>query len=101
MVYCEQTRLLMENLTDNKLMKLLTAKNAGALRVIYHRYEKKIFNFILRYTGSRAIARESRLSVSHRIGGAAPFLSRTWRTALAILSIPKGFIMNELIPLDV
>lgn len=58
MVYCEQTRIFMDHLTDNELMKLLTSKNTGALQVLYQRYEKKIFNFILRYTGSRGIARE-------------------------------------------
>lgn len=58
MVYYVQKSMFMENLNDKELMKLITAKNDQALKVLYHRYEKKIFNFILRYTGSRGIAQE-------------------------------------------
>ena len=50
--------MYMDNLTDKELMKLVTGKNTGALKILYHRYEKKIFNFILRYSGSRGVARE-------------------------------------------
>jgi len=48
----------MEKRTDEDLMKLITDKNTLALNVLYRRYEIPIFNFILRYTGSREIARE-------------------------------------------
>jgi RNA polymerase sigma-70 factor (ECF subfamily) len=44
--------------TDNQLMKLLTAKDKTALKELYRRYEMKVFNFLFRYTGHRAIARE-------------------------------------------
>jgi len=39
-------------------MKLITEKNTRALKALYRRYEIPVFNFILRYTGSREIARE-------------------------------------------
>jgi RNA polymerase sigma-70 factor (ECF subfamily) len=48
----------MEKRTDQELMKLITEKNTHALKTLYRRYEIPIFNFILRYTGSREIARE-------------------------------------------
>jgi RNA polymerase sigma-70 factor (ECF subfamily) len=48
----------MDQKTDKELMKLICNKNSGALKVLYKRYEIKIFNFILRYTGSREIAQE-------------------------------------------
>lgn len=48
----------MEKRTDQELMKLITEKNTLALKTLYRRYEISIFNFILRYTGSREIARE-------------------------------------------
>jgi len=48
----------MEQKTDKELMKLICNKNSEALKMIYKRYELKIFNFILRNTGSREIAQE-------------------------------------------
>ncbi|MCP5107363.1 MAG: RNA polymerase sigma factor [bacterium] len=48
----------MQNRTDKELMAFITGKNTQALSVLYHRYERRIFNFVLRYTGSREIAQE-------------------------------------------
>jgi RNA polymerase sigma-70 factor (ECF subfamily) len=48
----------MEKRTDKELMKLIANKNTDALKALYRRYEIQIFNFILRYTGSREIAQE-------------------------------------------
>jgi RNA polymerase sigma-70 factor (ECF subfamily) len=48
----------MEKRTDKELMKLIADKNTHALKALYRRYEIQIFNFILRYTGSREIAQE-------------------------------------------
>ncbi len=48
----------MEKLDDKELMKLVVSRDTAALKVLYSRYEKSIFNFILRYTGSRGIAQE-------------------------------------------
>jgi RNA polymerase sigma-70 factor (ECF subfamily) len=39
-------------------MKLIAGKNTDALKTLYGRYDRQIFNFILRYTGSREIAQE-------------------------------------------
>ncbi|MCK4764570.1 MAG: sigma-70 family RNA polymerase sigma factor [Candidatus Aminicenantes bacterium] len=58
MAYYAQKRIFMEKQSDKELMKLVTARDTAALKILYQRYEKKIFNFILRYTGSREIARE-------------------------------------------
>ena len=48
----------MEKRTDKELMKLIVEKNTHALKALSRRYEIRIFNFILRYTGSREIAQE-------------------------------------------
>lgn len=48
----------MEKRTDKELMKLIVDKNTHALKALYRRYEIRIFNFILRYTGSRELAQE-------------------------------------------
>lgn len=48
----------MEKKTDKELMKLITNKNTPALKILYRRYEIQVFNFILRYTGSRELAQE-------------------------------------------
>lgn len=48
----------MKNLDDNKLMVMVIRKDAKAFRVLYERYEVKIFNFIYRSTGSRELAQE-------------------------------------------
>jgi RNA polymerase sigma factor (sigma-70 family) len=48
----------MEKKSDKELMQLIAKKNKEALRIIYRRYEIKIFNFILRHTGSRGVAQE-------------------------------------------
>ena len=48
----------MENKQDNELMYLVAEKNTQALKIIYKRYEMRVFNFIYRYTGSRGVAQE-------------------------------------------
>lgn len=57
--------------TDNELMKLIAGKNTDALKTLYGRYDKQIFNFILRYTGSREIAQELIQETFTRIWSAA------------------------------
>ncbi len=51
-------KIILEQTTDKELMKQVAARNAQALKVLYQRYEMQIFNFILRFTGSREIAQE-------------------------------------------
>lgn len=48
----------MEKSTDKELMKCVQERDTSALKVLYQRYEMAIFNFILRFTGSREIARD-------------------------------------------
>lgn len=48
----------MDQKTDKELMELICNQNSEALKVLYRRYEIKIFNFILRNAGSREIAQE-------------------------------------------
>lgn len=48
----------MEKKSDKELMQLIGDKNKEALKMLYKRYEIRIFNFVLRHTGSREIAQE-------------------------------------------
>ena len=48
----------MEKSTDEELMNLILKKNTKAFRILYNRYEVSIFNFILKYTSSEAIAQD-------------------------------------------
>ncbi len=48
----------MKNLDDNRLMAMVIRKDPRAFRIIYERYEVRIFNFIYRSTGSRELAQE-------------------------------------------
>ena len=48
----------MEKKSDKELMQLIGNKNKEALKMLYKRYEIRIFNFVLRHTGSREIAQE-------------------------------------------
>jgi RNA polymerase sigma-70 factor (ECF subfamily) len=62
----------METKSDNELMKMITKKNTRALKVLVRRYDIQIFNFLLRYTGSREIARELIQETFTRLWFAAP-----------------------------
>ncbi|MBN2089444.1 RNA polymerase sigma factor [candidate division KSB1 bacterium] len=48
----------MHNKSDNELMVLVVQRKAEALKVLYHRYEHPIYNFIYRYTGCRELAQD-------------------------------------------
>lgn len=48
----------MEKKSDKELMHLIVKKSKEALKLLFIRYEIKIFNFVLRLTGSRGIAQE-------------------------------------------
>jgi RNA polymerase sigma-70 factor (ECF subfamily) len=48
----------MEKSTDAELMSMVLKKNTRAFRVLYSRYEMRIYNFILRYTGNKEIAQD-------------------------------------------
>ncbi len=44
--------------TDEVLLELVKRKEANAFEVLYNRYEKKIYNYILRCTGDKALSQE-------------------------------------------
>lgn len=48
----------MEKSSDKDLMQMIVKRNTRAFRTLYQRYEVGVFNFILRYTGSREIAQD-------------------------------------------
>jgi len=47
-----------EALADEALMKRVCARDMEAFRVLHGRYEQRIFNFVLRYTGDRGLAED-------------------------------------------
>ena len=51
----DQLNPCMEKSSDKELMILVLKKNTRAFKILYQRYELGIFNYILRYTGSREI----------------------------------------------
>ena len=48
----------MDNSSDEKLMQLVLERNADALKTLYNRYSMAVFNFTLRYTGSRELSED-------------------------------------------
>jgi len=48
----------MEKSTDAELMDMVIRKNTRAYKILYARYELRIYNFIFRYTGKREIAQD-------------------------------------------
>ncbi|MEE9169507.1 MAG: sigma factor [bacterium] len=66
----------MEKSTDEELMSMILKKNTRALRILYDRYEVSIFNYVLRYTGSRDIAQDLLQETFTRVWYAAHTFSR-------------------------
>lgn len=48
----------MTKFSDEELMALVTERNTKALKTLYERYSKGVFNFILRYTNNREISED-------------------------------------------
>ncbi|RPI23461.1 MAG: sigma-70 family RNA polymerase sigma factor [Acidobacteria bacterium] len=48
----------MDSLSDQVLMKRIRSRDVDAFQVLYSRYEARIFNFVLRYAGDRALAED-------------------------------------------
>ncbi|MCG3120930.1 MAG: ECF RNA polymerase sigma factor SigW [bacterium] len=48
----------MEKSTDAELMGQVLKKNTRAFKILYSRYEMRVYNFILRYTGNKEIAQD-------------------------------------------
>lgn len=46
------------NFTDEELMMMVSERNTKALKVLYDRYNKSVFNFILRYTNNRVLSED-------------------------------------------
>lgn len=54
----DETETHIKRYTDEELMDLVTDRNSKALKLLYERYSKSIFNFILRYTNNREISED-------------------------------------------
>ncbi len=44
--------------TDEELMTMVVDRNTNALKILYERYNRSIFNFTLRYTNNREISED-------------------------------------------
>ena len=54
----ETSTKYMEKQKDWELMNLVKEKNTMALKALYEKHNRSIFNFILRYTGDKEIAQD-------------------------------------------
>lgn len=90
MVYYGHMSVLMENRSDDELIKLIGRKDREALKMLYQRYQVKIFNFILKITGNRGIAQELIQETFVKVWFAAHTFdekkgsSKTWLHAIAL-----------------
>ena len=48
----------MESKSDKELMQLVCKKNREAFKMVYQRYEIRLFSFVFHHTGSRELAQE-------------------------------------------
>lgn len=78
------------NKTDEELIQLVVERNTMAFKTLYQRYEKAIFNFILRYTGNMELAQDLLQETFTRIWFAAHSFNvdkgkfRTWLFTIAL-----------------
>ncbi len=80
----------LEAISDEALMRRVRARDVDAFRVLYLRYEIRIFNFVLRCTGERALAEDLLQEVFWRVWQAARTFDparggfRTWLYCVAL-----------------
>jgi len=80
----------LEALADEVLMTRVCARDMEAFRVLYVRYEQRIFNFVLRYTGNRGLAEDLLQETFWRVWQAARTFNparggfRSWLFKVAI-----------------
>ena len=87
----------MEQYSDKRLMLLVANRDPSAFKVLYERFKSRIFNFILRYTGSREIAQELMQDTFTRVWVAAhTYDSRKGRFVNWLLKIALNVTKNEL-----
>jgi RNA polymerase sigma-70 factor (ECF subfamily) len=67
----------MEKSTDAELMDMVLKKNTRAFKILHGRYEMRIYNFILRYTGNREIAQDLLQETFTRVWFAAHLFNQT------------------------
>ena len=60
-----------ETLSDEVLMRRVCRRDVDAFRVLYGRYEVRVFNFVLRFAGERALAEDLLQETFWRIWQAA------------------------------
>lgn len=83
--------------TDEELMALVLERNSRALKLLYERYNKSIFNFILRYTNNREFAEEALQETFTRMWFAAHTFNAKKGTFKAwIFTIALNITRNEM-----
>ncbi len=87
----------MEQYSDNRLMPLVANGDPSAFRILYERFELRIYNLILRYTGSREIAQDLMQDTFTRVWVAAHTLdSKKGRFANWLFKIALNTTKNEM-----
>jgi len=54
----DEVKTYISKYTDEELMNLVVERNSNALKILYERYSRGIFNFTLRYTNNREISED-------------------------------------------
>lgn len=90
-----------EALADEALMKRVCARDADAFRVLYGRYELRIFNFVLRCTGDRGLAEDLLQETFWRVWQAARTFDpargvfRSWLYRVALNATRSEMALNR------
>lgn len=88
----------MKKFSDNKLMRLVLKRDNAALKVLYERYHKVMFNFIYRYTGNREIAEDLLQDTFLRVWHSSKlFKSEKGKFSSWIFKIALNVAKNEMI----
>ncbi len=94
----DETDTHIKRYTDEDLMDLVIDRNSKALKLLYERYSKGIFNFIIRYTNNREISEDILQETFTRTWFAAHTFNRkkgsfkTW-----LFTIALNITRNEMI----
>jgi RNA polymerase sigma-70 factor, ECF subfamily len=83
--------------TDEELMALILERNSRAMKLLYERYSKSIFNFILRYTNNREFSEDALQETFTRMWFAAHTFNPKKGTFKAwIFTIALNITRNEM-----
>ena len=86
----DKSSIHIKRYTDEELMDLVLERNARSLKILYERYSKSIFNFILRFTNSPELSEDILQETFTRVWFAAHTFNskrgtfKTWMFTIAL-----------------